>query len=46
MSILKSSLRITDLEPVSWIVSPYEGVAMQGRLLEEILMRLCPRMKQ
>lgn len=43
VNTLKSSLRIIDLEPVNLGVSPEEGVAMVGRLLEELLTRLCLR---
>lgn len=46
VNTLKSSLRIIDLEPVNLVVSPEEGVAMVGRLLEELLTRVCLRIKQ
>ena len=46
VNTLKSSLRIIDLESVNLVVSPEEGVVMVGKLLEELLIRLCLRMKQ
>lgn len=43
VNTLKSSLRIIDLNPVSLVVSTYEGIAMVGRLLEDILTGPYPR---